>query len=440
MDYKQFIQLMEPEGMGSKESIGILQEFVSEFPYFQTAQALLAKALHEQQHVRYDRQLKIAAAYCSDRKSLYALIHQRNSPVFAETKNESPFISPGEETRIVLPNDVQENVVTETPVITEEKHEEWIHVIPSEPVFEIPEAETEETPVVNEPVSSDDPHEIIRKRLEEILGKKEEKTPEVKKDIPAIPTPVIAEVPKEEIKKQEIIVPESKAIIPESKPEVVQAPELKSEAEQTLDIASKTEEITNDPIGRIELEYAMEATILQSIEKLPLIEKTEQVEAKKEAESEQAPQNFFDWLRSKHNSDFGNVEEVHAEDSSGSQEKSTPTVQGSPLAEPESRTAEVAENPESTQLIDKFIATAPRIVPSKAEFYSPANQAKKSIIEHEDLVSETLAKIYALQGHLMKARSCYVKLSLLNPEKKAYFAALIQEIDNHYNNPDNQDL
>ncbi|MBL0102654.1 MAG: hypothetical protein IPP51_02090 [Bacteroidetes bacterium] len=392
---------MEPEGMGSKESIGILQEFVSEFPYFQTAQALLAKALHEQQHV---------------------------------------FISPGEETRIVLPNDVQENVVTETPVITEEKHEEWIHVIPTEPVFEIPEAETEETPVVNEPVSSDDPHEIIRKRLEEILGKKEEKAPEVKKDIPAIPTPVIAEVPKEEIKKQEIIVPESKAIIPESKPEVVQAPELKSEAEQTLDIASKTEEITNDPIGRIELEYAMEATILQSIEKLPLIEKTEQVEAKKEAESEQAPQNFFDWLRSKHNSDFGNVEEVHAEDSSGSQEKSTPTVQGSPLAEPESRTAEVAENPESTQLIDKFIATAPRIVPSKAEFYSPANQAKKSIIEHEDLVSETLAKIYALQGHLMKARSCYVKLSLLNPEKKAYFAALIQEIDNHYNNPDNQDL
>ena len=95
---------------------------------------------------------------------------------------------------------------------------------------------------------------------------------------------------------------------------------------------------------------------------------------------------------------------------------------------------------EAETLIDKFIATEPRIVPSKTEFYSPAKQAQKSLIEHEDLVSETLAKIYSLQGAHLKARSAYQKLMLLHPENKAYFAALIEEIDNSYNNPDKQDL
>ncbi|MBK7680968.1 MAG: hypothetical protein IPJ26_00045 [Bacteroidetes bacterium] len=72
----------------------------------------------------------------------------------------------------------------------------------------------------------------------------------------------------------------------------------------------------------------------------------------------------------------------------------------------------------SDQLIDNFIKQEPRITPSKSAFYSPINMAKRSIIESDDIVSETLANIYAQQGNFQKAISFYTKLSLRFPEKK----------------------
>ena len=46
-----------------------------------------------------------------------------------------------------------------------------------------------------------------------------------------------------------------------------------------------------------------------------------------------------------------------------------------------------------------------------------------------DLYTETLAQIYLEQGYPEQAKSIYSKLLLANPEKNAYFAALIQKID-----------
>ena len=46
-----------------------------------------------------------------------------------------------------------------------------------------------------------------------------------------------------------------------------------------------------------------------------------------------------------------------------------------------------------------------------------------------DLYTETLAQIYLEQGYPEQARNIYSKLLLANPEKNAYFAALIQKID-----------
>ena len=46
-----------------------------------------------------------------------------------------------------------------------------------------------------------------------------------------------------------------------------------------------------------------------------------------------------------------------------------------------------------------------------------------------DLYTETLAQIYAEQGYYEQAKVIYSKLILAYPEKNAYFAALIQKID-----------
>jgi tetratricopeptide (TPR) repeat protein len=80
------------------------------------------------------------------------------------------------------------------------------------------------------------------------------------------------------------------------------------------------------------------------------------------------------------------------------------------------------------ELIDKFILENPSISRPKAEFYNPISVAQNSIIDQENIVSETLAKIYEKQGYFEKAISIYEKLCLKYPEKSRYFAAQIERV------------
>ena len=80
------------------------------------------------------------------------------------------------------------------------------------------------------------------------------------------------------------------------------------------------------------------------------------------------------------------------------------------------------------ELIDKFILENPSISRPKAEFYNPLTVAQNSIIDQENIVSETLAKIYEQQGYVEKAISIYEKLGLKYPKKSSYFAAQIERL------------
>jgi|SRR6185312_50735 len=82
----------------------------------------------------------------------------------------------------------------------------------------------------------------------------------------------------------------------------------------------------------------------------------------------------------------------------------------------------------SNDIIERFLANEPRISKPKVEFFSPNKAAKLSVTDDDELVSETLAKIYVAQGNLYKALRAYDSLMLQNPEKSTYFAARIKEI------------
>jgi hypothetical protein len=55
--------------------------------------------------------------------------------------------------------------------------------------------------------------------------------------------------------------------------------------------------------------------------------------------------------------------------------------------------------------------------------------ASESVSFKEDMMTETLAKIYTKQGKKDKALEIYNALRLKFPEKSGYFAALIQKLE-----------
>ncbi|MFN0216323.1 MAG: hypothetical protein ACKVT2_18850 [Saprospiraceae bacterium] len=83
---------------------------------------------------------------------------------------------------------------------------------------------------------------------------------------------------------------------------------------------------------------------------------------------------------------------------------------------------------------------APAIIPEAAPFHEERTEesiktsgiaqqlAERSVAENQDVISETLAKLYAKQGYRDKSAQMYARLALLFPEKSAYFAAEIDKL------------
>jgi len=83
------------------------------------------------------------------------------------------------------------------------------------------------------------------------------------------------------------------------------------------------------------------------------------------------------------------------------------------------------------EMIDEFMAN-PNVKITAGEdsqYYSQEDISLDSVSEDQELISETLARIYLRQGHVDKAVDIYYKLSLKYPEKSTYFANLIDNIN-----------
>ena len=96
----------------------------------------------------------------------------------------------------------------------------------------------------------------------------------------------------------------------------------------------------------------------------------------------------------------------------------------------ESKTEDVEqlERRKKFKLIDEFITNNPKINPDRT--YTPThNIAKAQLIQPEELMTETLARIYVEQKNYKKAIQSYKILSLKYPEKSSFFAIQIRAVE-----------
>jgi len=87
-----------------------------------------------------------------------------------------------------------------------------------------------------------------------------------------------------------------------------------------------------------------------------------------------------------------------------------------------------ANKPTKMELVDQFIVNKPKIKPVKKSV-SLKNLATQNSFNSEELMTETLAKVYLAQNNYKQAKQAYRILSLKYPEKSSFFAVRISDIE-----------
>lgn len=269
MKRSEVISLIENPNTVQKEQILDLQEVISEYPYFTSAQLLLCKAYFQSENLNYEKQLRLSAAYSPDRSRMHELLYEEEIELdhqLASEKSEQEAIIQEEAEASQQAEMSEEDAFLESQILTA-----------------------------------------------------------------AINSSILQEV-----------------------------------GDDDEGIAQASEEANSEYVD----------------ESLPSEEFNEEVE-----------HSFSDWLK-------------HYRGNEG-----------------------VDETPHPKSEAIKAISEQAKNIQQKAEFYSASKMAKLSVIESDDLVTETLAQVYEAQGKYERAIQAYQKLQLKFPEKKVYFAGRIKAVE-----------
>lgn len=371
MQQQQFISLFKGQAALDKTQLADLELLTKAYPYFGSAHLLYTKALKEFNELSYPKQLRKTAIVANSRTVLYNLLHTRPAGIKEEVVVTNPAIA-----------DFKEEPKAQAEPVVEEIKTQAV-AIPAEP---------EEEPVVK-PLN---PVTITNSDIKVIY-------------INTIASqPVIEKTPEPE-----------KPVVENKELDLVKTIENETDA-----IAEEAPAESKDDRFRKELELEISKGIVQSyletdVIKTPELEKTEEKE----------PVSFTDWLQ-KIKKEAGSIQKDTGptlKTEKPEPEKETKRIEKEPKISENSKKPNVSE--QKRQLIDKIIETDPgRIKLGNTKFFTPNTDAKQSLLENEHLVTETLAKIYALQGNISKAIRAYEILSLKFPQKSVYFASLIEKL------------
>jgi hypothetical protein len=414
----------------TSEDVKKLAELMELYPYVSSFPILYLKALANSKDVRLESEIEKYAYRITSRAVLYELLNpsfthptiERPAPIEileevvpaaqtetpTEIATESPQTAPIAENEVISEsgNKFIENEL-ETTAITETEET----VIEAETTIETPKSEEIHIPeVVESPIVTEIPETNLEdQETETILELKSHTNANSKID---------EEVQK--IETSEILSPVEEAEIAEIEQEIVEEKEIEeTPINDSETIVNENEEI---PAEKDELEQLIQSSALSSNyivsnfseeenkneQEVPEIEiSTEKINkeipTKEISEKEQVnARSFSSWLS------FGATKEP---------EIVTPTI--------EEKTTEIEPEPKKTEYynFDK----------PKKEFYSPVKKAKESLSENNMPVSETLAKIFALQGNYPKSIYVYEQLILIFPEKKSFFATQIKNLKKKLN-------
>lgn len=167
MNKQDFISLLRQPDLPGKGHVSALKAIADDFPYFQQAQLVLAKALYNEKHYEFEKQLKHVAIMVPDRAVLFRYIHNLQEvpqQVWGAQTEPDPVIELPD--NIVLPSPepepAQEAIPAEIIPISEEQQvptpidliepdlspaiEALTVEVPLEPAVEVPAQSVQEIP------------------------------------------------------------------------------------------------------------------------------------------------------------------------------------------------------------------------------------------------------------------------------------------------------
>ena len=336
--------LSHPEKLDEK-SLDSLKEALDTYPFFQAGRMLWVKNLHQLDHIRYNSELKLSAAFIPDRSKLFFLINDVFTPLSA-------------------PDDQEELSVDGNGERESSFSEESETAGKSDPTGKKPD-EKERTP------QDDCPGE----HLQRIVG---------------------AEANYFEV--DDSFTTSSGDLVDFS---LSRADDNEKGYQQKEEVEEK-EDFVFPQAGALDYEKEIFTAGYSLEEEVP----SEPVDFRQS-------HSFSEWL------DLLKYRTLESEE-----EKS--------VTEPSER-----KKPGKMDLIDNFLSSGghqKRIVPGKARDDTNKDFSAGSVVESEDLMTETLANIHIKQERYQKAVEIFERLRLKYPEKSVYFARRIKEMEDLINN------